>query len=100
MKTLIFIMLVACVASAAYGALVCGTDYCEKNPCIQPPLVCPKNTEHRARHAGKCACCPACVTLLGEGATCKIYSKELGETPSAVCKEPLKCIKRVCTKLV
>lgn len=35
----------------------------------------------------------------GENQACKTYSKELGETPSAICREPLKCVRGTCIKV-
>ncbi|XP_045785271.1 fungal protease inhibitor-1-like [Maniola jurtina] len=101
MKVVLVLAIVACAVALVYGDLVCGTNYCKQNPCTAKlsSSSCRPPSTYRALHAGKCACCPACVTLLSEGAACKTYSKELGETPSAVCKEPLKCLTGVCTKV-
>ncbi|CAG9096880.1 Fungal protease inhibitor-1 [Plutella xylostella] len=100
MKLIILLAFVSLAAVVA-GDLVCGSDFCKKNPCVSSTQAssCAVPSVYRANHAGKCACCPACVTYLNEGSGCKTYSKELGETPSAVCKEPLKCLKGVCTKV-
>ncbi|XP_047509957.1 fungal protease inhibitor-1-like [Pieris napi] len=101
MKVTLVLLVLACAISLAYGDQVCGSSYCKDNPCTAKisAKACKTPALYRANHAGKCACCPACVTLLSEGAACKTYSKELGETPSAVCREPLKCLKGVCTKV-
>ncbi|CAG9585581.1 unnamed protein product [Danaus chrysippus] len=101
MKTVIILAFLSCLLALAYGDLVCGSSYCKQNPCSNKIAAssCRSPSVYRANHAGKCACCPACVTLLSEGAACKVYSKELGETPSAVCKEPLKCLSGVCVKV-
>nr|XP_034840070.1 fungal protease inhibitor-1-like [Maniola hyperantus] len=101
MKVVLVLAIVASVVALVYGKLVCGKKYCEDNPCTAnfSSSSCRPPSTYRALHAGKCACCPACVTLLSEGAACKTYSKELGETPSAVCKESLKCLTGVCTKV-
>ncbi|KAJ2952831.1 hypothetical protein O0L34_g7196 [Tuta absoluta] len=101
MKTVLILAIVACVAAVAYGDLVCGSDFCKKNPCTNTvtPNSCKKDAQYRPNHAGKCACCPACVTLLPENANCKTYSKELGETPNAVCADPMKCVGGKCVKI-
>ncbi|KAL4702502.1 hypothetical protein ACJJTC_001387 [Scirpophaga incertulas] len=101
MKAVLVLMLLACVVAVVYGDLVCGTNYCKQHPCASrvAAISCRTPSVYRPNHAGKCACCPACVTLLDEGAACKTYSKELGETPSAVCRDPLLCIRGVCTKI-
>ncbi|XP_026329494.1 fungal protease inhibitor-1-like [Hyposmocoma kahamanoa] len=100
MKGVLILVLLACAMAFTYGDLICGSNYCKQHPCSNPVTAssCQKPSEYRTNHSGQCACCPACVTLLSEGAACKAYSKELGETPSAVCKEPLKCLASVCTK--
>ncbi|KAJ8725562.1 hypothetical protein PYW08_003745 [Mythimna loreyi] len=101
MKATLILLVLACVMAAVYGDLVCGTNYCKQNPCTSPVSrkSCASNAEYRPNHAGKCACCPACVTFLNEGAACKTYSKELGETPSAICREPLRCVRGTCVKI-
>ncbi|GBP21925.1 Fungal protease inhibitor-1 [Eumeta japonica] len=101
MKVIVALALLVCTVAVVRGDLVCGTNYCKQHPCTSPVArsSCRSPSEYRASHAGKCACCPACVTLLSEGAACKTYSKELGETPSAVCREPLKCLNAVCTRV-
>ncbi|XP_045445962.1 fungal protease inhibitor-1-like [Melitaea cinxia] len=101
MKAVLILAVLACALALSYGDLICGSNYCKQNPCTAPitSSTCRPPSTYRQNHAGMCACCPACVTLLSEGAACKVYSKELGETPSAVCKEPLKCLKGVCTKV-
>ena len=66
MKTTLILTIMACVLALAYGDLVCGSNYCKQNPCsvrvasssCRPPSI------YRSNHSGKCACCPACVTLL------------------------------------
>ncbi|XP_028164276.1 fungal protease inhibitor-1-like [Ostrinia nubilalis] len=100
MRAVTIFLLLACVVAMAYGDLVCGTNYCKQNPCAAAVAKssCRNPSVYRANHAGKCACCPACVTFLAEGQACKTYSKELGETPSAICQEPLRCLRGVCTK--
>ncbi|CAK1552131.1 unnamed protein product [Leptosia nina] len=101
MKLTLVLFVVACALSLAYGDFICGSSYCKDHPCTEKVSAksCKSPSLYRANHAGKCACCPACVTLLSEGAACKKYSKEVGETPSAICAEPLKCLKGVCTKV-
>ncbi|XP_049867114.1 fungal protease inhibitor-1-like [Pectinophora gossypiella] len=101
MKAVVLIALFACVVAVAYGDLVCGTNYCKQHPCTSPLPAnsCRAPAEYRPNHSGKCACCPACVTLLSEDDDCKTYSKELGETPSAVCRPPLKCVGAKCVKV-
>nr|XP_026495360.1 fungal protease inhibitor-1-like [Vanessa tameamea] len=101
MKAVLMLAVLVCGLALAYGDLVCGTNYCKQNPCLGGVAAssCRAPSTYRKYHAGKCACCPACVTTLSEGAACKTYSKELGETPSAICKEPLKCLTGVCTKV-
>ncbi|CAK1582031.1 unnamed protein product [Parnassius mnemosyne] len=102
MKAVFILAILACALALAYGDLVCGRNYCEKHPCTSTkptPTSCSSPSIYRAKHAGKCACCPACVTLLAEGAACKTYSKELGETPSAICRDQLTCLKGVCTRV-
>ncbi|XP_075969443.1 fungal protease inhibitor-1-like [Anticarsia gemmatalis] len=101
MKAALILFVLACAMALVYGDLVCGTNYCKQHPCSSPVAKssCRNPSTYRANHAGKCACCPACVTFLNEGAACKTYSKELGETPSAICAEPLKCLRGVCTKV-
>nr|AKR15718.1 fungal protease inhibitor 1 [Actias selene] len=101
MKVIITLLFLACVMAVVYSDLVCGTNYCKNHPCASPiaQTSCRSPSIYRPNHSGKCACCPACVTLLGERAACKTYSKELGETPSAVCRDPLKCLNGVCTKV-
>ncbi|XP_023949226.1 fungal protease inhibitor-1 [Bicyclus anynana] len=101
MKAALILAIVACALTLVYGDFVCGTNYCKEHPCTTKiaSSSCRAPSTYRDLHSGKCACCPACVTLLSEGAACKKYSKEIGETPSAVCKEPLKCLTGVCTKV-
>ncbi|RVE43204.1 hypothetical protein evm_012153 [Chilo suppressalis] len=101
MKAVVVLLLLACVVAVTYGDLVCGTNYCKQHPCSSPVSTrsCRSPSVYRANHSGKCGCCPACVTLLNEGAACKTYSKELGETPSSVCREPLRCLRSVCTRV-
>nr|QTY40866.1 venom polypeptide precursor [Doratifera vulnerans] len=101
MKAVLILTIVVCAMAIAYGDLVCGSNYCKQHPCTARVSAssCRSPALYRANHAGKCACCPACVTLLPEGAACKTYSKELGETPSAICAEPLKCVNAVCIKV-
>nr|XP_021189615.1 fungal protease inhibitor-1-like [Helicoverpa armigera] len=98
MKATLVLLMLTCIVAVVYGDLVCGSNYCKQNPCAAPMSgrSCRAPAVYRANHAGKCACCPACVTFLNEGAACKTYSKELGETPSAICREPLKCLRGVC----
>ncbi|KAJ0180449.1 hypothetical protein K1T71_003853 [Dendrolimus kikuchii] len=101
MKAVLLLALLSCFMAVAYSDLVCGSSYCKQNPCSSPVArsSCRSPSVYRANHAGKCACCSACVSFLDENAACKTYSKELGETPSAICREPLKCLKGVCTKV-
>ncbi|XP_041976955.1 fungal protease inhibitor-1-like [Aricia agestis] len=101
MRAVLVLAVLACAVALVYGDFVCGRSYCKDHPCDKPiaSSSCRSPSLYRANHAGKCACCPACVTLLSEGQACKKYSKELGETPSAVCREPLKCLKGVCTNV-
>ncbi|KAF9802334.1 hypothetical protein SFRURICE_009016 [Spodoptera frugiperda] len=101
MRTTLVLLLLACVVAVAYGDLVCGSSYCRQHPCSSPVAAssCRNPSVYRPNHSGKCACCPACVTFLSEGAACKTYSKELGETPSAICREPLRCLRGVCVKI-
>ncbi|XP_053625666.1 fungal protease inhibitor-1-like [Plodia interpunctella] len=100
MKAVIVLVVLVCALALASGDLVCGRSYCKENPCRTPisKQSCKAGAVYRENHAGKCACCPACVTLLPENAACKTYSKELGETPSAICKEGLKCVGGTCLK--
>ncbi|KAG6449601.1 fungal protease inhibitor-1 [Manduca sexta] len=101
MKAVVVLVVLACAMAVVYGDLVCGSNYCKQHPCGSPiaQSSCRSPSVYRAKHAGKCACCPACVTMLGENAACKTYSKELGETPSAICRDPLKCLNGVCTRV-
>ncbi|XP_047988293.1 fungal protease inhibitor-1-like [Leguminivora glycinivorella] len=101
MKAVLLLFVLACALALAYGDLVCGTKYCDQHPCTAPVKAqsCQSPSKYVEKHSGKCACCPACVTQLAEGARCKTYSKELGETPSAVCASPLVCVGGVCTKV-
>ncbi|KAM3963490.1 cationic peptide CP8 [Aphomia sociella] len=101
MKAVIILAVFACVLAVTYGDLVCGTSYCKQHPCSTRVAAtsCRSPSVYRQNHSGKCACCPACVTLLPENSACKTYSKELGETPSAICHDPLKCLGGVCTKV-
>ncbi|CAH2074165.1 unnamed protein product, partial [Iphiclides podalirius] len=101
MKAVFVLAVLLCALALTLGDLVCGTNYCKQHPCTNSLArsSCRTPSVYRASHAGKCACCPACVTFLDEGRPCKTYSKELGETPSAICREPLKCLTGVCTKV-
>ncbi|XP_063531188.1 fungal protease inhibitor-1-like [Cydia strobilella] len=101
MKAALVLFVLACALALAYGDLVCGTNYCKQHPCSTSvqSSSCRSPSIYKPNHSGKCGCCPACVTLLAEGARCKTYSKELGETPSAVCREPLFCVSGVCAKV-
>lgn len=67
MKLIILLAFVSLAAVVA-GDLVCGSDFCKKNPCVSSTQAssCAVPSVYRANHAGKCACCPACVTYLSE----------------------------------
>lgn len=66
MKVIILFCVLVCAVSFATSDLVCGTNYCKQNPCSTPVTSssCKTPAVYRDNHAGKCACCPACVTLL------------------------------------
>lgn len=68
MRAIMLVALLSCFIAMAYGDLVCGSKYCKEHPCTGPTVAkssCPSPSVYRANHAGKCACCPACVTFLG-----------------------------------
>lgn len=68
MKATLILLALACTLAVVYGDLVCGTNYCKQHPCSSPVArtSCRNPSTYRANHAGKCACCPACVTFLSE----------------------------------
>ncbi|XP_073944167.1 fungal protease inhibitor-1-like [Choristoneura fumiferana] len=67
MKAALVLFVLACALALASSDLVCGSKYCKQNPCSAPTITsnkCRSPAVYRPNHAGKCACCPACVTLL------------------------------------
>ncbi|CAG2168032.1 unnamed protein product [Oppiella nova] len=95
------IIVLMTIFGTIYG-IVCPTDYCQSVDCANnvTQTSCENQNGIYTAQGTFCGCCPACLTKLEEGQSCRVLALR-GVPPTSQCAPGLKCdtTSGVCVKI-